>query len=168
MRANRWRAPSLSPVPRCPACEHDNADETEFCASCGASLANGEQTLAHEVVAAAPTLTPSQRALVADVPAGIGVLAVERGPNAGSRFLLDAERTTIGRHPDSDIFLDDITVSRRHASVSRDGDAYRLADVGSLNGTYLNDTRVDDMTLRAGDALQIGRYRLVFLVGVEG
>src|SRR3954471_13334219 len=79
-----------------------------------------------------------------ELPEGIGMLVVKRGPNAGSKFLLDADVTRAGRHPDSDIFLDDITVSRRHAEVAKRDDGYLVRDVGSLNGTYLNRERIDE------------------------
>jgi pSer/pThr/pTyr-binding forkhead associated (FHA) protein len=100
---------------------------------------------------------------VGDVPAGIGLLVVKRGPNAGSRFTLRPGKTTIGRHPDSDIFLDDVTVSRRHAEVHHDGAAFTVNDVGSLNGTYLNRERIEQADLHSGDELQVGKFRLVFL-----
>jgi len=88
---------------------------------------------------------------------------VKRGAMAGSRYLVEGEFTTIGRHPDSDIFLDDVTVSRRHAHVHRDGDAFLISDVGSLNGTYLNRSRIETEHLRTGDEVQIGKFKLVFL-----
>jgi hypothetical protein len=97
--------------------------------------------------------------------AGMSLLVVQRGPNAGSRFLLEADVVTAGRHPDSDIFLDDVTVSRRHAQFVRDEGGYRVKDVGSLNGTYLNRERIDDVALAGGDEVQIGKYRLVYLAG---
>jgi pSer/pThr/pTyr-binding forkhead associated (FHA) protein len=92
---------------------------------------------------------------------------VNRGPNAGSRFLLDAERTSAGRHTSSDIFLDDVTVSRKHAEFVRTpdpvtGPGFRVRDVGSLNGTYVNRERIDDVVLRPGDEVQIGKYRMLF------
>jgi pSer/pThr/pTyr-binding forkhead associated (FHA) protein len=93
------------------------------------------------------------------------MLVVRRGPNAGSRFLLDKEVVTAGRHPESDIFLDDITVSRRHAEIRRGANAFTVHDVGSLNGTYLNRERVEDGELVAGDELQIGKFKLVFFAG---
>jgi pSer/pThr/pTyr-binding forkhead associated (FHA) protein len=92
-------------------------------------------------------------------------LVVRRGPNAGSRFLLDAETTTAGRHPESDIFLDDVTVSRRHAEFKQTSDGFAVRDVGSLNGTYVNRERIDETLLHAGDEVQIGKFRLVFLSG---
>ena len=85
------------------------------------------------------------------------------GPNAGSRFLLDQDVTTAGRHPDSDIFLDDVTVSRRHAEFRREGSGYTVHDVGSLNGTYVNRERIDAAPLSGGDEVQIGKFRLVYL-----
>src|SRR5436190_22454941 len=87
----------------------------------------------------------------------IGMLVVKRGPNAGSKFVLDADITKAGRHPDSDIFLDDVTVSRRHAEIVHENDNYKLRDVGSLNGTYLNRERIEsEAPLENGDELQIG------------
>lgn len=96
---------------------------------------------------------------------GTALLVVKRGPNAGSRFLLDQPTTSSGRHPDSDIFLDDVTVSRRHAEFRRSGDDFQVVDVGSLNGTYVNREPVDTATLTSGDEVQIGKFRLVFLSG---
>ncbi|MEP6599718.1 MAG: FHA domain-containing protein [Actinomycetota bacterium] len=94
---------------------------------------------------------------------GSALLVVKRGPNAGSRFLLDQDVTTAGRHPDSDIFLDDVTVSRRHAEFRREGAGYTVHDVGSLNGTYVNRERGDAVALVGGDEVQIGKFRLVYL-----
>jgi len=102
-----------------------------------------------------------------EVPEGFGVLVVKRGPNAGSRFVLEHDKTEAGRHPDSDIFLDDITVSRRHAEFVRQGTDYLVRDVGSLNGTYVNRERIDEGTLSNGDEVQIGKFRLVYLAGVS-
>jgi pSer/pThr/pTyr-binding forkhead associated (FHA) protein len=99
------------------------------------------------------------------LPPGTALLAVRRGPNAGARFLLDHDVTTSGRHPDSDIFLDDVTVSRRHAEFHRDSGTFTVRDVGSLNGTYVNRERVESATLSNGDEVQIGKFRLVFIAG---
>ena len=99
------------------------------------------------------------------LPTGSALLVVKRGPNAGSRFLLDQEVTTAGRHPESDIFLDDVTVSRRHAEFRQLGDgSFTVGDVGSLNGTYLNRERIDSAELSGGDEVQIGKFRLLFLL----
>ncbi len=102
------------------------------------------------------------------LPAGSALLVVKRGPNAGSRFLLDRGTTSAGRHPDSDIFLDDVTVSRRHAEFRRDAGEFVVVDVGSLNGTYVNREPVDTAVLANGDEVQIGKFRLVFLTGPRG
>jgi pSer/pThr/pTyr-binding forkhead associated (FHA) protein len=99
------------------------------------------------------------------LPPGSALLVVRRGPNAGSRFLLDTDVTTAGRHPESDIFLDDVTVSRRHAEFRREGGVFTVRDVGSLNGTYVNRERVESATLANADEVQIGKFRLVFLSG---
>ena len=102
---------------------------------------------------------------VEGLPAGSALLVVKRGPNAGSRFLLDQPTTSAGRHPDSDIFLDDVTVSRRHVEFHREGGGFSVHDVGSLNGTYVNREPVDVATLAGGDEVQIGKFRLVYLTG---
>jgi pSer/pThr/pTyr-binding forkhead associated (FHA) protein len=113
-------------------------------------------------------LAAADQAAVDALPEGSALLVVLRGPNAGSRFLLDADTTTAGRHPESDIFLDDVTVSRRHAEFVREGSGFVVRDVGSLNGTYLNRERIDAAGLAGGDEVQIGKYRLVFLTGPRG
>jgi pSer/pThr/pTyr-binding forkhead associated (FHA) protein len=99
------------------------------------------------------------------LPPGMALLVVRRGPNAGARFLLDHDVTTSGRHPDSDIFLDDVTVSRRHAEFHRGSTGFTVRDVGSLNGTYVNRERVESSSLSNGDEVQIGKFRLVFIAG---
>ena len=105
--------------------------------------------------------------LADSLPPGTALLLVRRGPNAGARFLLDLDVTTSGRHPDSDIFLDDVTVSRRHAEFHRDGSTFTVRDVGSLNGTYVNRERVETATLGNGDEVQVGKFRLVFIAGPQ-
>lgn len=103
---------------------------------------------------------------VEGLPTGSALLVVKRGPNAGSRFLLDQPVTSAGRHPDSDILLDDVTVSRRHAEFRLNDDgSWAVADVGSLNGTYVNRHPVDSTVLANNDQVQIGKFRLVFLTG---
>jgi pSer/pThr/pTyr-binding forkhead associated (FHA) protein len=96
--------------------------------------------------------------------AGVGVLVIKGGPDAGSRYVLDNDVTRVGRHPESDIFLDDITVSRRHAEFVREEHLYKVVDVGSLNGTYVNRERIDATTLNSGDEVQIGKFKLFFLL----
>lgn len=103
-------------------------------------------------------------AALAALPPDAALLVVTRGPNAGSRFTLDADMTTVGRHPHSDVLLDDVTVSRRHAEFYRREGRFLVRDVGSLNGTYVNRERVEEVTLARGEELQIGRFRLVFLL----
>ena len=102
------------------------------------------------------------------LPPGTALLVVLRGPNAGSRFLLDNDFTSAGRHPDSDIFLDDVTVSRRHAEFYRHGDRFTVRDVGSLNGTYVNRERIEEAELFGGDEVQIGKFRLLFMTRSPG
>ena len=102
------------------------------------------------------------------LPPGMALLVVRRGPNAGARFLLDTEVTSAGRAPDSDIFLDDVTVSRRHAEFTRAAQGYLVRDVGSLNGTYVNRERIEEVLLGDGDEVQIGKYRLVFYASQRG
>lgn len=95
---------------------------------------------------------------------GQALLVVKRGPNAGARFLLDQATTTAGRHPEADIFLDDVTVSRRHAEFRKNGDdKFEVVDVGSLNGTYVNREPRNSQVLEVGDEIQIGKFRLVFI-----
>ena len=153
----------------CTNCGHRNPEGSNFCSSCGHALAEqgGSETT---VTFMAPELETDLEEEVhispEELEGGRGVLVVKRGPNAGSKYFLDKDVTGIGRHPDSDIFLDDITVSRRHAEIRRKGgDGFQLHDVGSLNGTYVNRERVEDAALRSGDEVQIGKFKLVFLGG---
>lgn len=96
---------------------------------------------------------------------GTALLVVKRGPNAGSRYVLKADVVTAGRHPDSDIFLDDVSVSRRHAEFRRTSAGFEVVDVGSLNGTYVNRETIDSSELSGGDEIQIGKFRLVYVTG---
>ena len=116
-----------------------------------------------EVLEGDSEVVPSR--VAGSLPPGMALLVVRRGPNAGARFLLDHDLTTSGRHPDSDIFLDDVTVSRRHAEFHRGVNAFTVRDVGSLNGTYVNRERVESATLSNGDEVQIGKFRLMFIAG---
>lgn len=113
-------------------------------------------------------LTPEEQSAVSELPAGNALLIVKRG-DGGARFLIDQDVTTVGRHPESDIFLDDITVSRHHAKFLRSEGQIFLEDLGSLNGTYINRTLVDEKALlRQGDEIQIGKYRATFSMGEQG
>jgi pSer/pThr/pTyr-binding forkhead associated (FHA) protein len=107
-------------------------------------------------------LTKADLATVEALRPGTALLVVLRGPNTGARFLLDDDEVMSGRHPDSDIFLDDVTVSRKHAIFRRTPGGFVVRDVGSLNGTYVNRQLVDEITLTTGDEVQIGKFRLVF------
>ncbi|WP_249138527.1 FHA domain-containing protein [Phycicoccus avicenniae] len=113
-------------------------------------------------------LTKADLATVEALRPGTALLVVLRGPNTGARFLLDDDEVVSGRHPDSDIFLDDVTVSRKHAVFRRTGDTFQVSDVGSLNGTYVNRDLVDEATLGTGDEVQIGKFRLVFYAAAQG
>ena len=175
----------------CTQCGQQNPEDSRFCARCGAQMAGAGSGTGERSVETTSTISLSalegalDGGLDADgaahvepasddsgplegLPAGSALLVVKRGPNAGSRFLLDGPVTTAGRHPESDIFLDDVTVSRRHAEFVREGDGFLVRDVGSLNGTYLNRGRIESATLAGGDEVQIGKYRMVFLTGVKG
>jgi pSer/pThr/pTyr-binding forkhead associated (FHA) protein len=162
-------------MPVCPHCGHDTPDaEARFCASCGRALAGSESAAEATSVlhlggeSPEPAEPPDagggdEAGVVERLQSGTALLVVRRGPASGARFLLDADVTTAGRHPDSHIFLDDITVSRHHAEFVRDGSTFRIRDLGSLNGTYVNRSRIDEATLVSGDEVQIGKYRLLFL-----
>ena len=150
----------------CNKCGHRNPASSNFCSSCGAPLEGRAEDHTITLTPVDELAEPGDEVSVAldDLPAGAGMLLVKRGPGAGSRFVLEQDLVTAGRHPESDIFLDDVTVSRRHAEVARSGDGYVVRDTGSLNGTYLNRERIErDMPLTNGDELQVGRFKLVFL-----
>lgn len=106
--------------------------------------------------------SPEELDAIAALPSGSALLVVRRGPNVGARFLLDADLTTVGRHPEADIFLDDVTVSRRHAEFLRHGTAFEVKDLGSLNGTYFDGVRIDTALLSDGAEVQVGKFRLTF------
>jgi len=149
----------------CPQCGHRNPAGARFCSSCGNAFGSREH---HTTVAVTVPLEGSTEEVeveLDELPSGVGMLVVTRGPNSGSRYALDQALITAGRHPDSIIFLDDITVSRRHAEIRQVTGGYEVADVGSLNGTYLNRERVEKAPLHDGDELQIGSFKLVFLAG---
>jgi pSer/pThr/pTyr-binding forkhead associated (FHA) protein len=152
----------------CTNCGHKNPEGANFCSSCGHPLAESTGTDTTVTFAPAELETDLEEEIHIspdELEGGRGVLVVKRGPNAGSRFFLDTDATRVGRHPDSDIFLDDITVSRRHAEIRRRTGSFALHDVGSLNGTYVNKERVEEAELRSGDEIQIGKFKLVFLSG---
>ncbi|GAB3193638.1 FHA domain-containing protein [Nesterenkonia suensis] len=112
-----------------------------------------------------PRLTEDDRQAIAALPRGSALLVAHSGANQGARFLLDKDVTTVGRHPEAEILLDDVTVSRRHLTFTRADGGFELEDLGSLNGTYVNHDRVDRYTLKAGDEVQIGKFRLTYYAG---
>ncbi|MFW6640965.1 FHA domain-containing protein [Nocardiopsis algeriensis] len=172
----------------CTQCGHAVADDARFCSHCGTPIRRAgqpsPQPAGGESAAEAASVTSTIsiagiQALEEEetgedaggmdssgadaLPPGTALLVVKRGPNAGSRFLLDSDVTTAGRHPNSDIFLDDVTVSRRHVEFFRRGNGFGVRDVGSLNGTYVNREPVDEAELGGGDEIQIGKFRMVLL-----
>lgn len=154
----------------CTNCGHKNPEGSNFCSSCGRPLQEGSgesntTTFSFQTGDLDVDLEEEVHISPEELEGGRAVLIVKRGPNAGSKFFLDTDKTTVGRHPDSAIFLDDITVSRRHAELRRQQESYSLHDVGSLNGTYVNRDRVEETELRSGDEVQIGKFKLVFLSG---
>ncbi|HEY3015344.1 MAG TPA: FHA domain-containing protein [Nocardioides sp.] len=167
-------------MPFCTNCGKQNPEDARFCSQCGTRLATdgaAGTTPAQPLTDSTATITfgapekaeaderqlnPADSAAVDALPLGHALLVVQRGPGAGSRFLLDADLVTAGRHPESEIFLDDVTVSRRHAEFRRTPEGYTVSDVGSLNGTYVNRDRIDEVALQDADEVQIGKYRLVY------
>ena len=117
---------------------------------------------AAQLQAMAPDVSAEEREAITSLPSGSALLIVRRGPNTGSRFLLDADVTVVGRHTNADIFLDDVTVSRRHTEFLRSGTTFQLRDLGSLNGTYYDGARIDTSVLSDGAEVQIGKFRLTF------
>jgi hypothetical protein len=164
-------------MPFCTTCAHQNPDDARFCSQCGTRIEATDEA-ANETTATLAALrvegveerqlNEADAAAVDSLPAGCALLVVQRGPGAGSRFLLDTDVISAGRHPDSDIFLDDVTVSRRHAEFRRGEEGFSVVDVGSLNGTYVNRDRIDQVALQGGDEVQIGKYRLVFFASHAG
>ena len=154
----------------CHNCGHRNPLGVNFCSSCGAALApSADTTILFVPDDPSGDLGEEELGLaVGELADGTGVLLVKRGPDAGAKYVLDHDVTRVGRHPESDIFLDDITVSRRHAEFVRDGSGYLVRDVGSLNGTYVNRERIDDVALVSGDEVQVGKFKLVFLAPNAG
>ena len=152
----------------CTNCGHRNPDGSNFCSSCGTPLADvggSDTTITFMPAELEAELDEEIHISPDELEGGRGVLIVKRGPNAGSKFFLDSDSTIVGRHPDSDIFLDDVTVSRKHAEIRRSERGFGLHDVGSLNGTYVNRERVEEASLSSGDEIQVGKFKLVFLAG---
>jgi len=149
----------------CPECGFANADGANYCQRCGAFLAPSDPSLEPTTATYKVGETGEIEEIeLADVVArGAALVIRSGGGRSGESFPLEKERLTVGRHPDSDIFLDDVTVSRDHAVLVRRGNDYYLDDCGSLNGTYANRRRIESHRLSDGDELQIGKYKLAFL-----
>ncbi len=156
----------------CNQCGHRNPPESAFCSSCGSALdVRNDHTITLAPVdplQEAPGGDDDVVVQVSELPTDAAVLIVRSGPQAGDRFTLGEGVTRLGRHPDSEIMLDDITVSRRHVEIERTGDGYLVTDAGSLNGTYVNQERTDRAVLRHGDELQVGKFRLVLFERADG
>jgi hypothetical protein len=145
----------------CPKCGFKNSDGADYCSKCGTKLiteAAGQTTVSY-------TPTDDERDALVSEPQRLdhATLVLRGAGRAGETYELTSDRITIGRHPNADIFLDDVTVSRNHAIVEKAGDGFVIADEGSLNGTYLNRRRIERQVLANGDELQIGKYKLTFI-----
>jgi ribosomal protein L40E len=145
----------------CPECGFQNPEAANYCARCGAHLVRPEES------ETTMTFTPEEAEEDGlGLPEGIGGPALvvrSGGGRSGETFPLEGQRVTVGRSPDCEIFLDDVTVSRKHAALTKDGDGFTIQDEGSLNGTFVNKKRVEGAELEDGDEIQIGKYRLTFL-----
>ncbi len=156
----------------CPACGYEMGDAARFCAMCGERLSGTESTTTMPVLddqTLTKELSSDDIAAIEELPVGSALLMVLKGPAAGARFLLRDDRVVAGRRGESDIFLDDITVSRRHAAFIRKDGSFLIEDLGSLNGTYVNRRLLKEpLLLRNGDEVQIGKYRMIFVLGSTG
>lgn len=146
----------------CPQCGNQNKEGSKFCNRCGSKLPGAKRL--EDTVSFAPVEQEEEEITISpEAPAEGTILVVKKGPNPGEKFPLLKEEITLGRDPKSDIFLNDITVSRKHARITQEGQAFSLSDLGSLNGTYLNSERIERETLKHGDEIQVGKFKLVFL-----
>ncbi len=151
---------------KCRTCSHDNEAGAKYCSSCGTPLEiDDDTTAALALIEDRQSLEAELGDILDQLPDGLGLVVVRRGPNAGSTYILDRDTTRVGRHPESEIFLDDVTVSRRHAVIERTADGYEISDAGSLNGTYVDHERVDRGPLRDMHEIQVGRFVLTFVLG---
>lgn len=156
----------------CTHCGHQNAEDANYCANCGRPLSDvGDRTtgmmrpedLPDKVDAG--DVGEDAQALLSELEPSTALMVVVRGPNQGARFLLDKDTVTVGRHPESNIFLDDITVSRHHCRFVSSSESLVVEDSGSTNGTYVNGSRIDAVRLSAGDEVLIGRFHLLVAHG---
>lgn len=162
---------------KCAVCDQDVVPGDRFCSSCGAPVELNLGDLGIEQTGAITSVFNTGTGPVSvgsgvhrDLPSEAAMLVVHRGPGEGTEYALNprSEVIIVGRAEECDVFLDDVTVSRRHAEFRHGAQGWSVQDVGSLNGTYVNRVRVDDQQLRGGDEVQIGKFRFIFLVGVEG
>ncbi len=150
----------------CSKCGSFNPKGSLFCSKCGAPFRESEEK--SDTTASLPVIeVETEEEEEVELPEetlekGKAALVMKKGPDAGTRFILDRDVTGAGRHPESDVFLDDITVSRRHAEIRRNEAGFEIVDVGSLNGTYVNRERIDRVDLKNGDEIQIGKFKLLF------
>ncbi len=155
----------------CNRCGHRNPPTSAFCSACGAvlDLVDDRTITLSKVDPLMDGAGPQDDTTVNldEIETGTALLVVRGGEEEGEYFVLSGEVTSLGRHADSDIALDDITVSRRHSEIHRSGSTYIVRDAGSLNGTYVNQQRIDVVELKQGDELQVGKYRLVFLESAD-
>jgi hypothetical protein len=150
----------------CPSCGHRNPTGVNYCSSCGTALVTSAPDTSVSVGPVddlGETADDATTVGLLEMPRGLGMLVVRRGSDEGVRFPLDAAIVRAGRHPESDVFLDDITVSRRHAEFVTRDQATTVRDVGSLNGTYVNRQRIEEARLVSGDEVQIGKFKLLYL-----
>lgn len=161
----------------CPHCGHETAPDDRFCGACGAPLlVAGLDSSEHTSIVSLPAAATGSGSMAAvgtghsyEIPTGSALLVVHRGPAEGAEFALDSSAGVlrVGRSSEAEIFLDDVTVSRHHAEFRHGAEGWSVRDIGSLNGTYVNRVRVEDQRLAGGDEVQIGKFRFIFLVGLE-
>ena len=147
----------------CGECGFQNPEASNYCSRCGARLEKGES--GEQTMSFTPDEINDDPGAALQELGGKGPALVVRagGGRAGESFTVDQDRMSIGRTPDAAVFLDDVTVSRKHAELVRDGDTFTISDLGSLNGTFVNKTRIESAQLEDDDEVQIGKYRLTFL-----
>ncbi len=147
----------------CPECGFQNLESAHYCSRCGALLVPEGESDETTMTFSAEEAQEERDALDEFGVDGPALVIRSGGGRTGEHFSLERAETTIGRTPDCDIFLDDVTVSRRHAAIKHAADGFAIEDLGSLNGTFLNRKRIDSSPLESGDEVQIGKYRLIFL-----
>lgn len=153
---------------KCTVCGHENPAECEVCSRCGAVLSDEHAEADKTIVFSAAEVEVERKGEKVVIPIEEmkeeqPTLVVLKGPNRGDKYFIESDEVTLGRHPESDIFLSDITVSRNHAEIVKKRDGYVLRDAGSLNGTYLNGKQIEEAELADQDEIQIGKFKLMFL-----